>query len=239
MKMKTSIFIFPFSIFYFLFCGGEKCANGRRSGRTKDLISLLSRIHCNLQSPAKLLLPLASAECRGGAYPAHVLPVTCLRSLSHSPYCSNLKNMTADTIDLTSLQDEIDSLAAQITKQGGEVRTLKKNSSSDADAIGEAVKALQILKIGHKELLVKMEGASGGKDTFNRQIFDELILRKMFVVPSFEIHGGVKGLFDLGPPACALKVRKNLERYRYSRDLFYIDMFTHFADIIYLQGGNA
>jgi glycyl-tRNA synthetase len=147
--------------------------------------------------------------------------------------------MTADTIDLTSLQDEIDSLAAQITKQGGEVRTLKKNSSSDADAIGEAVKALQILKIGHKELLVKMEGASGGKDTFNRQIFDELILRKMFVVPSFEIHGGVKGLFDLGPPACALKVRKDLERYRYSRDLFYIDMFTHFANIIYLQGGNA
>lgn len=27
----------------------------------------------------------------------------------------------------------------------------------------------------------------------------------MFIVPSFEIHGGVKGLFDLGPPACALK----------------------------------
>jgi len=113
--------------------------------------------------------------------------------------------MTADTIDLSSLQDEIDSLAAQITKQGAEVRTLKKNSASDADAIGEAVKALQVLKIDHKELVVKMEAASGGKETFNRQIFDELILRKMFVVPSFEIHGGVKGLFDLGPPACALK----------------------------------
>src|SRR3546814_451037 len=27
----------------------------------------------------------------------------------------------------------------------------------------------------------------------------------MFVVPSFEIHGGVAGLFDLGPPSCALK----------------------------------
>lgn len=27
----------------------------------------------------------------------------------------------------------------------------------------------------------------------------------MFVIPSFEIHGGVKGLFDLGPPGCALK----------------------------------
>lgn len=29
----------------------------------------------------------------------------------------------------------------------------------------------------------------------------------MFVVPAFEIHGGVGGLFDLGPPSCALKVK--------------------------------
>jgi glycyl-tRNA synthetase len=31
------------------------------------------------------------------------------------------------------------------------------------------------------------------------------MVRKMFVIPSFEIHGGVKGLFDLGPPGCGLK----------------------------------
>lgn len=35
--------------------------------------------------------------------------------------------------------------------------------------------------------------------------FEDTIVRKMFVIPSFEIHGGVKGLFDLGPPCCALK----------------------------------
>mmetsp|Transcript_10657 Transcript_10657/g.19902 ORF Transcript_10657/g.19902 Transcript_10657/m.19902 type:complete len:716 (+) Transcript_10657:131-2278(+) len=110
-----------------------------------------------------------------------------------------------DDLDLTSLQDQIDALAAQITKQGAKVREIKKNSSSDADAIAEAVDVLQKLKIEHKELVETMEKNSGSKDDFNRQIFDELILRKMFVVPSFEIHGGVKGLFDLGPPACALK----------------------------------
>lgn len=113
--------------------------------------------------------------------------------------------MASETFDVSALQDEIDALAAKITKQGAEVRTLKKNSASDADAIGAAVKVLQELKIGQKELLDKMEAVTGGKDTFNRQVFDELILRKMFVIPSFEIHGGVKGLFDLGPPACALK----------------------------------
>jgi len=113
---------------------------------------------------------------------------------------------TEEPLDLSALQDSIDSLAAQITKQGAAVRTLKKNSASDAAAIGEAVDVLQKLKIDHKNLVDKMEGANGGsKDAFNRQVFDELVLRKMFVVPSFEIHGGVKGLFDLGPPACALK----------------------------------
>lgn len=111
------------------------------------------------------------------------------------------------SIDVSSLQDEIDALAAKITKQGAAVRTLKKTSASDADAIGDAVKELQKLKIDHSELQKKMEDATGGdKNAFNRKVFDELVLRKMFVIPSFEIHGGVKGLFDLGPPACALKV---------------------------------
>ncbi len=113
------------------------------------------------------------------------------------------------SIDVSSLQDEIDALAAKITKQGAAVRTLKKTSASDADAIGEAVKELQKLKINQTDLLKKMEEITGGdKNAFNRKVFDELVLRKMFVIPSFEIHGGVKGLFDLGPPACALKVSK-------------------------------
>jgi glycyl-tRNA synthetase len=93
-------------------------------------------------------------------------------------------------------------LNASITKQGAEVRTLKKEGGS-ADSIAEAVAKLQALKIEHAEkskLLAPTEA-------FNRRFFDDLILRKMFVVGAFEIHGGVKGLYDLGPPACALKVR--------------------------------
>lgn len=34
---------------------------------------------------------------------------------------------------------------------------------------------------------------------------DDVVIRRMFVVPSFEIHGGVSGLFDFGPPGCGLK----------------------------------
>jgi glycyl-tRNA synthetase len=100
------------------------------------------------------------------------------------------------------LQDRLDALNAQITKQGSHVRQLKKDGI--ADAIGEAVEQLQALKLEAATLQDKLQA---GETQFNRKSFDDLILRKMFVIPSFEIHGGVKGLFDLGPPACALKVR--------------------------------
>lgn len=114
--------------------------------------------------------------------------------------------------DLSKLQDKIDSISAQIAKKGGEVRTLKKDSKSDANDLVEAIASLKNLKIESESLRSQMEAASGGDGTgggegFDRKQFDGMILRKMFVVPSFEIHGGVKGLYDLGPPACALKVR--------------------------------
>jgi glycyl-tRNA synthetase len=110
--------------------------------------------------------------------------------------------------DETRWQDEVDALSAQVTKQGTVVRQLKKDGAS-ADAIAEAVEQLQHLKIQVET--IRKEHMS--EVVFPRKDFDDLILRKMFVVPSFEIHGGVKGLFDLGPPACALKVRMSESKY--------------------------
>lgn len=104
--------------------------------------------------------------------------------------------------DISKLQDELDALNAQITKQGSAVRQLKKDGAA-AEAIDEAVNALQALKISAVGLTEKLQGDEA---EFNRKSFDDLVIRKMFVVPAFEIHGGVKGLFDLGPPATALKV---------------------------------
>ena len=114
-----------------------------------------------------------------------------------------------DTMDVSILQDQIDSLSAQITHQGAQVRQLKKESVSDTDAISSAISQLQKLKLESAELTAKMAELTGGASEdygFDRKVFEQLILRKMFVIPSFEIHGGVKGLFDLGPPACGLKV---------------------------------
>ena len=110
------------------------------------------------------------------------------------------------TEEIANWQDEVDALNAAITKQGAHVRQLKKNGG-DADAIAEAVEALKGLKIQADVLAKQHVNKQDSSNSFSRKAFDDLILRKMFVVPSFEIHGGVKGLFDLGPPACALKVR--------------------------------
>ena len=99
------------------------------------------------------------------------------------------------------LQDQLDALNAQITKQGSHVRQLKKEGS--AEDIQVAVGKLTTLKTQASELSQKLKV---NEPTFNRKAFDDLVLRKMFVVSSFEIHGGVKGLYDLGPPACSLKV---------------------------------
>jgi glycyl-tRNA synthetase len=110
-------------------------------------------------------------------------------------------------IDDTHWKDKLDALNAQVTKQGSTVRQLKKDGAS-ADSIAEAVTALQKLKIEAESLHKEYSK----EETFNRKAFDDLILRKMFVVPSFEIHGGVKGLYDLGPPACALKVCKHINK---------------------------
>ena len=39
----------------------------------------------------------------------------------------------------------------------------------------------------------------------DRTAFDSLMRRRLFYTPSFEIYGGERGLYDYGPPGCALQ----------------------------------
>lgn len=39
----------------------------------------------------------------------------------------------------------------------------------------------------------------------DRTILDSLLRRRLFFTPAFEIYGGVTGLYDYGPPGCALQ----------------------------------
>ena len=39
----------------------------------------------------------------------------------------------------------------------------------------------------------------------DRPVLDSLLRRRLFYTPSFEIYGGVSGLYDYGPPGCSLQ----------------------------------
>lgn len=60
----------------------------------------------------------------------------------------------------------------------------------------------------------------------NRKEFDSLMKRRFFFMPSFGIYGGVSGLYDLGPPACAIKnnlIQLWRKHFIYSDSLYEID----------------
>lgn len=40
---------------------------------------------------------------------------------------------------------------------------------------------------------------------FDRTQMESLMRRRLFYTPSFEVYGGVSGLYDYGPPGCALQ----------------------------------
>jgi glycyl-tRNA synthetase len=98
----------------------------------------------------------------------------------------------------------VDALRASVTRQGALVRELKQ-TGAPAENVKAAVDVLKKLKAQ-----LEMEIAKQGPDTdmlskSDKKAMDDLLIRKMFVVPSFEIYGGIAGFYDFGPPACALK----------------------------------
>jgi glycyl-tRNA synthetase len=104
------------------------------------------------------------------------------------------------TLTMDISEDELYALKASITKQQSTVKQLKKEGG-DPDLIGKEVANL----LEMRARLAAIEKTMAPDYEFNRKSFDELILRKMFVVPAFEIHNGPAGLFDYGPACCGLK----------------------------------
>lgn len=74
-----------------------------------------------------------------------------------------------------------------------EIKALKLGNHSELE-ISDKVKELQKLKTSFQQ-----------KPGFDRSGFEQVLTRKFFVIPSFEIYGGIAGLYDYGPPGCALQ----------------------------------
>ncbi|KAJ3024282.1 Glycine--tRNA ligase 1, mitochondrial [Thoreauomyces humboldtii] len=84
-------------------------------------------------------------------------------------------------------------------KQGDVVKALKAGKASK-DRVQPEVDRLLELKEQLKQLSLKDEGPK-----FDRASLESLLLKRFFYAPAFEIYGGIGGLYDYGPPGCALQ----------------------------------
>ena len=97
---------------------------------------------------------------------------------------------------------DLDALRAAVARQGAKVREIKKSGGND---LADALDKLKALKIDLAEAAKSIGSDIGETLDVDRGALEMVLLRRMFVVPSFEIYGGVRGFYDFGPPGCALK----------------------------------
>ncbi len=103
-----------------------------------------------------------------------------------------------------------ETLAKSISTVGSKLRDLKADPNSDKAEISSLVDELLKLKVDMKVITDKEDAERKAKAEF-RAGLEDLLVRKFFYVPSFEIYGGVAGLYDYGPPGCA--VMANLQAF--------------------------
>jgi len=89
-------------------------------------------------------------------------------------------------------------------KAQGELIAKLKADNADKQTIGVAVDQLKKLKTELDTLAAEIKAANEAHLVFRRNV-EDVLLRRFFYVNSFEIYGGIGGLFDFGPPGCALK----------------------------------
>lgn len=95
----------------------------------------------------------------------------------------------------------LDNLRKSVKEQGDLVRKLKSDNAPAPD-IEVAIKELKVRK---KALENKEKELAPKQEKFDRAKLEDLLKRRFFFVPAFEIYGGVAGLYDYGPSGCAME----------------------------------
>lgn len=102
---------------------------------------------------------------------------------------------------------DLDILRSKIVEQGERVDALKASNASKEE-LDESIGELRDLKEKLRQAIEELRGADFDESKRNQELrsnLDSVLLQRFFVVPSFEIYGGIAGLFDLGPPGCGLR----------------------------------
>lgn len=96
-----------------------------------------------------------------------------------------------------------------VEAQGNAVRALKTAGVAKPE-IDAAVEALNGLRLEKASIERQLQAAISGNDgSLSREAFRQAVVntleRRLFYIPSFKIYRGVAGLYDYGPPGCAVK----------------------------------
>ncbi|KAI3745180.1 hypothetical protein L1987_58286 [Smallanthus sonchifolius] len=118
---------------------------------------------------------------------------------------------TTTSTSENSLRRALADKQSTIDARGNAMRQLKSSGASKAE-IDEAVKALTALKLEKASIenelkasiSVDTNGSVISRDAFRQAVVNTLE-RRLFYIPAFKIYGGVAGLYDYGPPGCAVK----------------------------------
>lgn len=126
-------------------------------------------------------------------------------TLTHAFTRRSIPMAASEEILRVSLAEKLSAVEAQ----GNAVRALKaaRAAKTEIDAAIEALNGLKLEKASiEKELQAAVTGADGSlnRETF-RQTVGNTLERRLFYIPSFKIYRGVAGLYDYGPPGCAVK----------------------------------
>lgn len=110
-----------------------------------------------------------------------------------------------------SLRRALAEKQSTIDATGNSIRQLKSSGASNSE-IDDAVKALNALKLEKTSIETQLKASVSGdangsvmsRDAFRQAVVNTLE-RRLFYIPSFKIYRGVAGLYDYGPPGCAVK----------------------------------
>lgn len=110
-----------------------------------------------------------------------------------------------------SLRKALAENQSAVDAQGNAVRALKAAATSKPE-IDAAIQSLNNLKLEKASIEKKLQAliADGGGDgSLSKEAFRQAVVntleRRLFYIPSFKIYRGVAGLYDYGPPGCAVK----------------------------------
>ncbi|XP_044490019.1 glycine--tRNA ligase, mitochondrial 1-like, partial [Mangifera indica] len=124
----------------------------------------------------------------------------------HSPAPGFISSTTEE-----SLRRDFAAKQSAVEAQGNTVRALKAAGAAkpEIDAAIEALNRLKIEKAAVERELQSVISGGSGDGSVSREGFRQAVLntleRRVFYIPSFRIYRGVAGLYDFGPPGCALK----------------------------------